>query len=46
VIAKCENCEEEFIVENNSFVCPNCKSFNLHIIDGEDMYLMSLELDI
>ena len=46
VVAKCEDCQNEFIVEDNRFVCPRCKSFNLKIIDGEDMYLMSLELDI
>ncbi len=46
VVAKCEDCKNEFIVEDNRFVCPICKSFNLNIIDGEDMYLMSLELDI
>ncbi len=46
VVAKCENCQKEFEIKDNSFVCPNCKSFNLQVIDGEDMYLMSLELDV
>ncbi|HHG75462.1 hydrogenase/urease nickel incorporation protein HypA [Persephonella sp.] len=46
VVAKCEDCKNEFTVEDNRFICPECQSFNLNIIDGEDMYLMSLELDI
>ena len=46
IIAKCEDCQNEFIVEDNRFKCPKCQSFNLKIIDGEDMYLMSLELDV
>jgi len=46
VIAKCEDCQNEFSIEDYRFVCPECQSFNLKIIDGEDMYLMSLELEI
>jgi hydrogenase nickel incorporation protein HypA/HybF len=45
VIAFCENCQTKFTVENNNFICPNCNGFNLKILDGEDMYLMSLELE-
>ncbi len=46
VIAKCEDCQKEFVIKNNCFVCPYCNSFNLKILDGEEMYLMSLELDV
>ncbi len=46
VVAKCQDCNKEFIIENNSFICPECKGFNLTILDGEDMYLLSLELDL
>ncbi len=46
IVAKCEDCNKEFIIENNRFICPFCEGYNLQIIDGEDMYLMSLELDI
>ncbi len=45
VVALCEDCKNEFIVEDNRFVCPTCNGFNLKILDGEDMYLMSLELE-
>lgn len=44
VIAFCEDCEKEFVIKDNRFVCPECKGFNLKILDGEDMYLMKLEL--
>ncbi len=46
VIAFCENCSKEFVVEENRFVCPDCGGFNLKVLDGEDMYLMSLEMDV
>ncbi|SNZ06948.1 Hydrogenase-3 nickel incorporation protein HypA [Persephonella hydrogeniphila] len=46
VVAKCEDCGKEFVIENYRFVCPECEGFNLQVIDGEDMYLMSLEMDI
>lgn len=46
VMAKCEDCNKDFSIENNRFICPFCNSYNLQIVDGEDMYLMSLELDI
>ncbi len=45
IIALCEDCQKEFVVEDNSFVCPYCGGFNLKILDGKDMYLMSLELE-
>jgi len=46
IIAKCEDCRKEFVVENNHFICPFCNSYNLQILDGEDMYLMSLEMEV
>ncbi len=45
VIAKCEDCQKEFIIKDNRFICPSCSGYNFSIIDGEDMYLMSLELE-
>ena len=46
IVAKCEDCQKEFVIGNHRFVCPHCESFNLRILDGEDMYLMSLEMEI
>ncbi len=46
VVAFCEDCKKEFVIEENRFICPDCKGFNLKIIDGEDTYLMSLEMEV
>ncbi len=46
VIARCEDCNKDFTVENNKFICPFCNSYNLKILDGEDMYLLQIELDV
>lgn len=35
-------CGFEGILENNVFLCPKCKSKDLKIIDGEELYLMRL----
>jgi len=45
VVIKCNECQEESIIEGNEYHCPKCKSANLNVIDGEDMYLMQLELE-
>ena len=31
-------------LSENDFTCPKCKSQNLKVTDGEDMYLMRLEM--
>jgi len=46
VIAICEDCNKEFEIKNNQFICPYCNNYNIKVIDGEDMYLMSLELEV
>ncbi|WP_457643199.1 hydrogenase/urease maturation nickel metallochaperone HypA, partial [Persephonella sp.] len=43
---KCEDCQKKFTIEDNRFICPFCSGYNLSIIDGEDMYLISLELEV
>ncbi len=45
VIVKCKQCGFEGELKKNEYLCPQCKSGELEIIDGEDMYLMSLELE-
>jgi hydrogenase nickel incorporation protein HypA/HybF len=45
VVIHCKDCDYETTLEKNEYYCPKCKSANLEIIDGEDMYLMSLELE-
>jgi len=41
----CQACEVESELEKNEYLCPKCQSSNIEVIDGEDMYLMQLELE-
>jgi len=45
VVVKCNNCLVESTLEKLEYCCPKCQSTELDIIDGEDMYLMQLELE-
>jgi hydrogenase nickel incorporation protein HypA/HybF len=45
VMIRCCECNQEFTLEHNEFTCPNCKSFDIETLDGEDMYLMRLEME-
>ncbi len=38
----CGNTQE---LEKNEYLCPACQSIEIKIIDGEDMFLMQLELE-
>lgn len=42
VVVECLECGFTSELTQNEFICPNCSSQNLKVIDGEDMYLMSL----
>lgn len=45
VVIACLSCDEESILEKNEFLCPKCNSQQVNVIDGEDMFLMSLEMN-
>ncbi len=45
VVVRCESCGKESSLKKDEYLCPHCKSNKIKIIDGEDMYLMSLELE-
>jgi len=45
IVVSCLSCNEESTLEKNEFLCPKCNSNQLKVIDGEDMYLMHLELE-
>ncbi len=45
VVIACLSCDEESTLEKNEFLCPKCQSNQVKVIDGEDMYLMSLEME-
>jgi len=45
IVIKCHNCSKESTLTKNEYYCPECESIELDIIDGEEMYLMQLELE-
>lgn len=45
VVIECFDCEQQSTLEKNEFECPHCNSNKIKVIDGEDMYLMSLEME-
>ncbi|MGI2261018.1 hydrogenase/urease nickel incorporation protein HypA [Shewanella sp. GXUN23E] len=40
----CTDCNQVATPGNRTVVCPHCGSFNTRVTDGEDLYLMQLEL--
>lgn len=42
LVAKCDKCAAQSELKENIFLCPECGSNELKIIDGEDFYLMRL----
>ena len=45
ITIKCEACNTESVLEKHEFQCPSCQSTNIQVIDGEEMFLMSLEMN-
>ncbi|MBE3021372.1 MULTISPECIES: hydrogenase maturation nickel metallochaperone HypA [unclassified Campylobacter] len=45
IIIKCKSCNKENELDKNEFLCPNCGSNELDVIDGEDMMLMQLKME-
>ncbi len=45
VVIDCFECNANSTLEKNEFACPKCQSTNVKVVDGEDMYLMSLEME-
>jgi len=41
----CHSCQLEFEIEEPCYQCRACGSTQIKVIDGEDMYLMSLEME-
>jgi hydrogenase nickel insertion protein HypA len=42
---KCQECMEVSELEKIHYCCQKCKSTNVQVVDGEDMFLMSLEME-
>lgn len=45
ILVKCNACGAESTLEKLEYHCPKCNSTDLKVIDGEDMYLMQLEME-
>ena len=45
IVIECLSCNEQSTLEKNEFFCPKCQSNQVKVIDGEDMFLMSLEME-
>ncbi len=45
IVIECLDCNTTSTLEKHQFLCPKCQSVNIKVIDGEDMYLMSLEME-
>ncbi len=44
LVVRCFDCLKESILGQNNFECPECKG-SVEVIDGEEMYLMRLEME-
>ena len=45
LVIMCSNCQTQSILDQPHYVCPVCQNLDIHVIDGEDMILMSLEME-
>ncbi len=41
----CNSCKAEFEIDEHRYICSFCESLDVKVIDGEDMYLMTLEME-
>ncbi len=42
---RCNACKAEFEIDEHRYICSSCESLDVKVIDGEDMYLMTLEME-
>ncbi len=45
IVIECKDCSAQSTLKKLEYSCPKCQSVELDVIDGEDMYLMQLELE-
>ena len=45
VVARCQHCQQEFLVPGLAFFCPHCSCAGLEIVQGEELMLESLEVE-
>jgi hydrogenase nickel incorporation protein HypA/HybF len=45
IVIECLDCQTTLTLSKREFTCPKCQSINIDVKEGEDMYLMSLEME-
>ena len=45
VVIKCNSCGKESTLEKSQFACLHCESVDIEVLEGEEMYLMQLEVE-
>lgn len=45
LVIVCSDCQTTSVLNQPHYACPECKSIDIGVIDGEDMMLMSLEME-
>jgi len=45
ITIECAECQTVTELEAVEYCCPHCQSDKIKVIDGEDMYLMSVEME-
>lgn len=45
LVIRCNDCQKQMQIDDFEFKCQGCGSLSVSAIDGEEMYLMSLELE-
>jgi len=46
LIIYCNECKKKASLDEINFTCPECKSNKVEVIDGDDLFLMDLELEV
>lgn len=45
LVIVCSDCQTTSVLDQPHYACPECQSIDIRVIDGEDMILMSLEME-
>lgn len=45
LVIECNGCGTQTTLEEIYYKCPACESLDVKVVDGEDMYLMTLEME-
>jgi len=43
--AHCDQCEKDFLVEDNQYRCPECKNSKIELISGRELQIDRLEIE-